>query len=99
MLFPMCIHLSSHNYSGDSIIEQIPDFYAPELTKQMYFIKDLFYTIEKESPGEIIFTDIIIKQKPMPIENKKGGAIFADEHIPTYRNRRNLNDTILFKKK
>lgn len=33
-------HLSSLNYSGDSIIERIPDADAPELTQQIYFIND-----------------------------------------------------------
>jgi hypothetical protein len=93
-------HLSSLNYSGDSIIERIPDVDAPEITQQIYFIKDsLCYTIENENPGKIILSDIIKKQKPVLVEKKKGGALFSQEKIPNYRNRRNLSDTILFKKK
>ena len=93
-------HLSSLNYSGDSIIERIPDVGAPEITQQIYFIKDsLCYTIENENLGKIILSDIIKKQKPTPVENKKGGTLFSQEKIPNYRNRKNLSDTVLFKKK
>ena len=93
-------HLSSLNYSGDSIIERIPDVDAPELTQQIYFIKDsLCYTIENENPGKIILSDIIKKQQPLSVEEKKGGTLFSQEKIPNYRNRKNLSDTVLFKKK
>ncbi len=65
-------HLSSLNYSGDSIIERIPDVDAPEITQQIYFIKDsLCYTIENENPGKIILSDIIKKQKPLSVEKEK----------------------------
>ncbi|KQK26041.1 hypothetical protein AR438_10700 [Chryseobacterium aquaticum] len=93
-------HLSILNYSGDSIIERIPDADAPEITQQIYFIKDsLCYTIENENPGKIILSDIIKKQKPISVEEKKGGTLFSQEKIPNYRNRKNLSDTVLFKKK
>ncbi|AZA47074.1 hypothetical protein EG346_02165 [Chryseobacterium carnipullorum] len=93
-------HLSSLNYSGDSIIERIPDVDAPEITQQIYFIKDsLCYTIENENPGKIILSDITKNQKPILVENKKGGTLFSQEKIPNYRNRKNLSDTVLFKKK
>ena len=93
-------HLSSLSYSGDSIIERIPDADAPEITQQIYFIKDsLCYTIEDENPGIIILSDIIKKQKPLSVEEKKVGTLFSQEKIPNYRNRKNLSDTVLFKKK
>jgi hypothetical protein len=93
-------HLSSLNFSGDSIIERIPDIDAPEITQEIYFIKDsLCYAIENENPGKIILSDIIKKQKPLPVEKKKGGTLFSQEKIPNYRNRKNLSDTVLFKKK
>lgn len=93
-------HLSSLNYSRDSIIERIPDADAPEITQQIYFIKDsLCYTIENENPGKIILSDIIKKQKPLSVEEKKRGTLFSQEKIPNYRNRKNLSDTVLFKKK
>ena len=93
-------HLSSLNYSGDSIIERIPDVDAPEITRQIYFIKDsLCYTIENENSGKIILSDIIKNQKPILVEKKKGGTLFSQEKIPNYQNRKNLSDTVLFKKK
>ena len=93
-------HLSSLNYSRDSIIERIPDADAPEITQQIYFIKDsLCYTIENENPGKIILSDVIKKQKPLSVEEKKRGTLFSQEKIPNYRNRKNLSDTVLFKKK
>ena len=93
-------HLSSLNYSGDSIIERIPDVDAPEITQQIYFIKDsLCYSIENENPGKIILSEIIKNQKPILVEKKKKGTLFSQEKIPNYRNRKNLSDTILFKKK
>lgn len=93
-------HLSSLNYSGDSIIERIPDVDAPEITTQLHFIKDsLCYTLENEDPAKIILYDITKKQTPVLVENKKGGTLFSKELIPNYRNRKNLTDTVLFKKK
>jgi len=93
-------HLSSLNYSGDSIIEKIPDVDVPEITQKVHFIKDsLCYTIENGNPSGIILSDIIKKQVPILVENKKGGALFSKEKIPNYRNRKNLSDTVLFKKK
>lgn len=93
-------HLSSLNYSGDSIIERILDVDAPEITQQIYFIKDsLCYMIENENLGKINLSDIIKNQKPILVEKKKGGTLFSQEKIPNYQNRKNLSDTILFKKK
>lgn len=93
-------HLSSLNFSGDSIIERIPDVDAPEITGQMYFIIDsLCYAIGKEDPGKIILSEITKIQTPVLVETKKTGTLFSSELIPNYRNRKNLPDTILFKKK
>jgi len=92
-------HLSKLNYSGDSIVELVPDFTFPEINKQVYFIKDsLYFPLETEN-NMLIFSEISKKQKPNLIWNKKDGAIFSKEEIPNYRNRRNLSDTVLFKKK
>lgn len=93
-------HISSLNYSGDSIIERIPDVDIPDLTSKCYFIKDsLCYNIEIGNANSIILSEITKKQKPIFVEKKIGGALFSQEKIPNYRNRKNLSDTILFKKK
>ncbi|PQA94950.1 hypothetical protein SAMN05421796_101740 [Chryseobacterium piscicola] len=92
-------HLSKINYSRDTIIELVPDFTFPEINKQVYFIKDsLCFPLETEN-NTLIFSEISKKQKPNLIWNKKDGAIFSKDEIPNYRNRRNLSDTVLFKKK
>ena len=92
-------HLSKLNYSRDTIIELVPDFTFPEINKQVYFIKDsLCFPLETEN-NTLIFSEISKKQKPNLIWNKKNGAIFSKDEIPNYRNRRNLSDTVLFKKK
>lgn len=92
-------HLSKINYSGDSIVELVPDFTFPELNKQVYYIKDsLCYSLDTES-NAVILSEISKKQKPLLIRNKKEGAIFSKEEIPNYRNRKKLSDTVLFNKK
>jgi hypothetical protein len=92
-------HLSRMNYSGDTIIELVPDLNFPEITSKIFYIKDsLYYSIENENTSSIIISDIIKKQKPFPIEKKTEGALFSKEQIPNYKNRTNLSDTVLFKK-
>jgi len=92
-------HLSKMNYSGNQLLELVPDLAFPEINKQLYYIKDsLYYSLDLES-SNIILSDIVDKQNPLPIWSKKEGAIFSKEWIPNYRNRRNLSDTILFNKK
>lgn len=92
-------HLSKMNYSGDTLIELVPDPTFPEINKEMYYIKDsLCYSLGTESTN-IILSDVSEKQKASLVWNKKGGAIFSKEEIPNYKNRRNLSDTLLFNKK
>ena len=41
-------HISRLNYTGDTILEIIPDVSFPEITNEIYFIKDsLYYSIGK----------------------------------------------------
>ncbi len=91
-------HLSKLNYSGDSLIELVPDPLFPEINKQVYYIKDsLYYSLGTEN-SNVILSDISKKQKPLLVQQKKEGAVFSEEWIPNYRNRRKLPDTILFGK-
>ncbi|MDN3607226.1 hypothetical protein [Kaistella yonginensis] len=93
-------HLSKLNYSGDTILELVPDFTFPEITSKIYYIKDsLCYTLDTEKSNSIVFSEISKKQKPLLVENKKEGALFSKEWIPNYKNRKNLTDTVLFNKK
>ncbi len=92
-------HLSKMNYSGNQLIEMVPDLEFPEINKQMYYIKDsVGFSLGTEN-NNIIFSEIPKKQKPLLIWNKKEGAIFSKETIPNYKNRKNLSDTVLFNKK
>lgn len=92
-------HISKMSYSGDQIIELVPDHTFPEMNENAYLVKDsLCYPFDAEN-GNIILSDILYKQKSALVWNKKDGAIFSKEMIPNYKNRRKLSDTVLFKKK
>lgn len=91
-------HISKMNYSNDSILEIVPDLNLPGINIEKNFIKDsLYYTIG-ENPESAMISELMKKQKAKLVYNKKAGAIFSNEEIPNYRNRRKLSDTILFKK-
>ena len=91
-------HLSKINYSGDRIIEIVPDLNFPEINKQVFYIKDsLYYSLGKDKFNGIVISEVV-KNKGADIAKKKEGALFSKEWIPNYNNRKNLNDTILFKK-
>jgi len=91
-------HISKMSYSEDDLIEIIPDRSFPEMSKQLYFIRDsLCYPLGSERKNAI-FSQLVLKQKPLLMWDKKEGAVFSKERIPNYRNRRNLSDTILFGK-
>lgn len=93
-------HLSSLNYSGDSIIERIPNIDAPGISRKIYFITDsLCFNIENHNSRQVILSEIIEQQTPILVEEKKEGTLFSQEKIPNYKNRKNLSDTVLFKKK
>ncbi|GEM53024.1 hypothetical protein EB1_28140 [Empedobacter brevis NBRC 14943 = ATCC 43319] len=92
-------HLSKINYSGDTIIELVPDFTFPEINQSLHYIKDsIYYSLDPQN-NAVILSEMTKTQNPLSIWNKKEGAVFSMEEIPNYQNRRNLSDTILFKKK
>jgi len=91
-------HLSKINYSGDRIIEIVPDLNFPEINKQVFYIKDsLYYSLGTDKFNGIVISEVV-KNGGADIAKKKEGALFSKEWIPNYKNRKNLNDTILFKK-
>lgn len=92
-------HLSKLNYYGKSILEIIPEQDFSEIPATVYFITDsLCYKLDKDNVGRTMLADIK-KIKPMLTSKKIEGTLFLDEKIPNYKNRKNLSDTILFKKK
>ncbi|AZA56297.1 hypothetical protein [Chryseobacterium shandongense] len=91
-------HISKMNYSEDDLIEIVPDRSFPEMSKQIYFIKDsLCYPLDSETKTAIL-SEIVLKQKLLLVWQKKDGAVFSKEWIPNYKNRRKLSDTVLFGK-
>lgn len=91
-------HISKMSYSENQIIELVPNHTFPEMNQNAYLVRDSFcYPLDAEN-GNIILSDILEKQKPALVWNKKDGAIFSKEMIPNYNNRRKLSDTVLFKK-
>lgn len=92
-------HISRMNYSNSNILELIPDLNFPELTENIYYIKDsIYFKIGTENSGNTILSEISKKQKSSLLQNKIEGAIFSKDWIPNYKNKRNLSDTILFNK-
>jgi len=93
-------HLSKLNYSRETLVELVPNLTFPEITQNIYYIKDsLCYELGAENSKEIVLSEISKKQKPLLLEKKKEGALFSKDWIPNYKNRRNLTDTVLFYKK
>ena len=91
-------HLSRMNYSGELMIELVPDLEFPEMTTASYFIKDsVFYDLNNNT--STVLSELQKKQKPTSVYAKTVGAVFTKATLLNYRNRRKLNDTILFKKK
>jgi len=87
-------HISKMSYSEDNLIEIVPDRSFPEMSKQIYYINDsLCYSLGSERKNAI-FSELVLKQKPLLVWQKKEGAVFSKEWIPNYRNRRKLSDTI-----
>ncbi|MPS73102.1 MAG: hypothetical protein E2590_08090 [Chryseobacterium sp.] len=91
-------HISKMSYSEDQLIEIVPDRSFPEINRKLFLIRDsLYYPLDAEAKTTI-FSEIVLKQKPLLIWQKKEGAVFSKEWIPNYRNRRKLSDTVLFGK-
>lgn len=91
-------HISKMSYSEDDLIEIVPDRSFPEISKQLYFIKDsLCYPLDFKRKT-VLFSELVLKQKPIMVWKKKEGAVFSKEWIPNYRNRKKLSDTVLFGK-
>ena len=90
-------HLSRMNYSGELMIELVPDLEFPEITTASYFIKDsVFYDLNNNT--STVLSELQKKKKPTSVYAKTIGAVFTKDPLLNYRNRRKLSDTVLFKK-
>ncbi|MFN3773438.1 hypothetical protein [Cloacibacterium normanense] len=93
-------HISKINYSHDTILEIVPNLHFPEANQTVLLIRDsIYYDLGNENIQETIFSDLLHKQKPKSVFEKKIGALFSNDEIPNYRNKKKLSDTILFKKR
>ena len=93
-------HISRLNYFHDDIIEVVPDLTFPEMTDHIFYIKvSLCFKINPEQSKSTILSEIFKTKKPILTVKKQSGAIFSDEWIPNYLHRKNISDTVLFKKK
>lgn len=92
-------HVSRINYSGDSIIELVPNSVFPQQIDNVYYIKDsIFFPLPINSLTTINLAEKIAEKNHSSVKDKHEGALFTKEEIPNYKNRKNLPDTILFKK-
>lgn len=90
-------HLSRMNYSGELMIELVPDLEFPEITTASYFIRDsVFYDLNNNT--STVLSELQKKKKPTLVYAKTIGAVFTKDPLLNYRNRRKLSDTVLFKK-
>lgn len=90
-------HLSRMNYSGELMIELVPDLEFPEITTASYFIRDsVFYDLNNNT--STVLSELQKKKKPTSVYAKTIGAVFTKDPLLNYRNRRKLSDTVLFKK-
>ncbi len=91
------IHTSKINYLNNEIVEIIPNVYVPEITQNIFFIKDSsFYTIKSEKENFLLSNIIYGEEKSVFI--KESGAVFYKGEVPFYRKRKDLKDTIMFDK-
>lgn len=92
-------HIAKVNYYHDSIVEIVPNPSLPQITNEINFIYDsLYFNLPVQNTAKTVVSELVKKQKPKLVFNKKSGTIFSKEWIPNYRNRKKLSDTILFGK-
>lgn len=70
-------HVSKLNYSKNELIEEVPDLSFPEISKQMYYIRDSLYYPINLMERNLIFSDLSKKRQSFVVWNKKEGAVFS----------------------
>ena len=69
-------HVSKLNYSKNELIEEVPDLSFPEISKQMYYIRDSLYYPINLMERNLIFSDLSKKRQSFVVWNKKEGLCF-----------------------
>ncbi len=92
-------HITKLNYHTNSIVELVPDLDIPQIINNVYYIKDSVFlnmgTVE-DAKKIIVSSN---KNKWSSVYEKENGAVFFKGLIPGYNKRKNITDTVLFKKK
>lgn len=90
--------ISKLNYKGDTLVELVPYVDEPELTEKIFVITDsLAFDITDRNPQQFIFSTFS-NVPPIPKHKKEQGAVFKSQHLLNFDYRKDLSDTILFKK-
>ena len=90
--------ISKLNYKGDTLVELVPYVDEPELTEKIFIITDsLAFDITDKNPQQFIFSTLS-NVSSIPKHKKEQGAVFKSQHLLNFDYRKDLNDTILFKK-
>jgi hypothetical protein len=92
------IIVSKINYKRDTLIEIVPDIDYPEFTDKLFIISDtLAYDISDTDPKQFLFS--MLKKTPaIQLQKKERGAVFSKDPLEYFDKRKDMKDTILFKK-
>ncbi|CAA7196987.1 hypothetical protein [Chryseobacterium potabilaquae] len=65
-------HVSRINYSGNSIVELVPDHILPGVTSSINFIQDsMYYNLGNENSNKMIISELKKLQKSQSVYEKK----------------------------
>lgn len=94
-------HISKLNWKEGRIVELVPGILAPEITGQVYFIRNGKYVDagNPETARTLVFDALLPSDKGQDVAHKKTGAVWVDIPIPDYEKRKNLTDTVLYGKR
>lgn len=69
-------HVSKLNYSKNELIEEVPDLSFPEMSKQMYYIRDsLCYPFDLVE-SNLIFLTFLRRAAFSGLEQERGSCVF-----------------------
>lgn len=90
------ILVSKINYKNDTIIEFVPYVEIPDIIEKTHIITDtIFFDVTHIENNQIVFSNLA---ETIGISQKRNGAIFSNDRLLNFNNRRKIEDTILFNK-